>query len=290
MKVLLNSLREYASLIPQPGIMDMLDILMVACLFYWIFMLIRKTPAARILRSILLIMLVFGLTRVFQMHALNFVLNFILELGAFALIIIFQPELRRGLEHIGSKRFSEFFFGRVQAKQSEYVIEQMVLACEKFSHSHTGALIVIERTTPLDHYFTNGTIIDARVSSELMSNIFFPKAALHDGALIIQGERAAAAGCVLPLTENPRLSSDLGTRHRAGIGMSEATDAVVVIVSEETGIISVAVGGRLKRHLEPETLQRLLAQELRLQEEDRKRGLLSRVKRHFTAEGNEHEE
>lgn len=290
MRVLFNSLREYINLIPQPGIMDILDILVVACVFYWIFTLIQKTPAARILRSILLIMLVYGLTWVLQMHALNFVLNFILELGAFALIIIFQPELRRGLEHIGAKRFTELFSGRDQAKQSEYVIEQLVLACEKLSSSHTGALIVIERTTPLEHYFTNGTVIDAKISEELLSNIFFPKAALHDGALIIQGERAAAAACVLPLTENSRLSSDLGTRHRAGIGMSEATDAVVVIVSEETGIISVAVGGRLKRHLEPETLQKLLAQELGLQEEDTKQNLLGRLKRHFTAEEKEHEE
>lgn len=286
---LLNSLREYANLIPQPGIMDILDILVVAYLFYRIFMLIRHTPAARILRSILLIMLVYGLTRILQMHALNFVLNFVLELGAFALIIIFQPELRRGLEHIGARSFSEYFSGRVTSGQSEYVVEQLVLACEKLSQSRTGALIVLERTTPLDHYFTNGTIIDAKVSEELLSNIFFPKAALHDGALIIQGERAAAAACVLPLTENSRLSSDLGTRHRAGIGMSEATDAVVVIVSEETGIISVAVGGRLKRHLEPETLRKLLTQELGLQEEIQP-GLLERLKRHFSGEGKEHEE
>ena len=286
---LLNSLREYANLIPKPGIMDILDILVVAYLFYRIFMLIRQTPAARILRSILLIMLVYGLTRILQMHALNFVLNFVLELGAFALIIIFQPELRRGLEHIGARSFSEYFSGRDTSRQSEYVIEQLVLACGKLSQSHTGALIVLERTTPLDHYFTNGTIIDAKVSEELLSNIFFPKAALHDGALIIQGERAAAAACVLPLTENSRLSSDLGTRHRAGIGMSEATDAVVVIVSEETGIISVAVGGHLKRHLEPETLHKLLTQELGLQEETQP-GLLARLKQHFSGEGKEHEE
>ncbi len=285
---LLNSLREYASLIPKPNVMDFLDILMVACLFYWIFMLIRRTPAARILKSIGLILVVFALTRILQMHALNFVLNFVLELGAFALIIIFQPELRRGLEHIGARSFSKYFFGRDTSKQSEYVVEQLVLACEKFSQSRTGALIVLERTTPLEHYFTNGTIIDAKVSEELLANIFFPKAALHDGALIIQGERAAAAACVLPLTENSRLSSDLGTRHRAGIGMSEATDAVVVIVSEETGIISVALGGRLKRHLEPETLHKLLTQELGLQEETQP-SLLERLKRHFSGEGKKHE-
>ncbi len=289
MKVLLNTLREYASLIPQPGVMDIIDILLVATLFYWIFSLIRKTPASRILRSILLILLVFWLTWLFQMHALNYVLSFVLELGAFALIIIFQPELRRGLEHIGSKSFQGFFTGRDQAKQSEYVVEQVVAACEKFSESHTGALIVMERTTSLERYFTNGTVIDAKVSQELLANIFFPKAALHDGALIIQNERAAAAACVLPLTENSRLSSDLGTRHRAGIGMSEATDAVVVIVSEETGIISVAVGGMLKRHLEPETLQKLLLQELGLSEDEEKTGILDRLKRHLTTEDQEHE-
>ncbi len=289
MKILLNELREYASLIPQPGIMDIIDILVVAYLFYRIFMLIRQTAAVRIARSILLILLAFWVTRLLQMHAINYVLNFVLELGAFALIIIFQPELRRVLERIGARSFSGLFSGRTQSNESEYVIEQTVRACDEMSKKRIGALIVFERGMPLERYFSTGTCIDAAVSEQLLCNIFFPKAALHDGALIICGNRAAAAGCVLPLTENTHLSSDLGTRHRAGIGMSEATDAVVVIVSEEVGTISVAVGGMLKRHLAPQTLQKLLLQELRTQDTEEQRGLLGWLRRNLHREDTRNE-
>lgn len=289
MKVLLSSLREYISLIPQPGIMDILDILVVAWLFYRIIMLVRKTAAARIARSILLIFLVYGLTRLLQMHALNYVLSFVLELGAFALIIIFQPELRRGLERIGARSITELFQSREQTGQTDDVIAQTVLACQEMSEKHIGALIVFERHTSLEQYFTNGTVIDAKISQQLLCSIFFPKAALHDGALIVCGERAAAAGCVLPLTENSHLSADLGTRHRAGIGMSEVTDAVVVIVSEETGAISVAVRGMLKRHLAPETLQKLLAQELMPQAEEQRQGILGWLRQHWQKEEHKHE-
>ena len=282
MKVLLNSLREYISLIPQPGIMDIIDILVVAYLFYRIFMLIRKTAAARIARSIVLILLVFGLTRMLQMHALHSVLSYVLELGAFALIIIFQPELRRALERIGGKRIMSFFSSQHPATENEYVIEETVRACEQMSRKRVGALIVFERTIPLEQYFASGTVIDAKVSEQLICNIFFPKAALHDGAMIIRNERVAAAGCVLPLTENPRVSADLGTRHRAGIGMSEASDALVIIVSEETGTISVADRGMLKRHLAPVTLKKLLTQELLDQENAGKQSLLSRLRRRIS--------
>lgn len=259
MKALLVALREYASLVPQPGIMDIIDILVVAFVFYFIFDRIRGTAASRIAKSILLILVASWLTRILQMHALNYVLNFVLELGAFALIIIFQPELRRGLEHIGAKSVLR---NRGNTWDGNDVISETVQACAEMSQKRIGVLLVFERTMPLDHYFANGTVIDARVSAQLLCNIFFPKAALHDGATIIRDGRAVAAGCVLPLTENTRLSADLGTRHRAGLGMSEASDAVVVIVSEETGTISAATSGMLKRGLTPETLQRLLQQEL----------------------------
>ena len=152
----------------------------------------------------------------------------------------------------------------------EQAIAQTVSACASMSKERVGALIVFERSLPLDEYFKSGTKIDAEVSAELIRNIFFPKASLHDGAMIVRDNRIAAAGCVLPLTNNTNLSSDLGTRHRAGIGMSEATDAVVVVVSEETGAISVAVGGMLKRHLAPQTLERLLVNELVPVQEDGK--------------------
>ena len=284
MKPLLNSLREYANLIPQPGIMDIIDILVVAYLFYRIILLIRQTAAARIARSILLILLVTWLTDLLKMHALHYVLHYLLEVGAIALIVIFQPELRRGLERIGAKSISGLFSNHVQTREDDYVIDQTVRACARMSAERVGALIVFERTTPLEQYFSTGVIIDARVSEQLICNIFCPKAALHDGALIICGERAQAAGCVLPLTENTRISADLGTRHRAGIGMSEATDALVIIVSEETGTISVADKGMLKRHLAPETLRKLLTQELLIEESSRPQDLLSRLRQRLRPE------
>ena len=284
MKPLLNSLREYANLIPQPGIMDIIDILVVAYLFYRIILLIRQTAAARIARSILLILLVTWLTDLLKMHALHYVLHYLLEVGAIALIVIFQPELRRGLERIGAKSISGLFSPHTQTREDDYVIDQAVRACARMSAERVGALIVFERTTPLEQYFSSGTVIDARVSEQLICNIFFPKAALHDGALIVCGERAMAAGCVLPLTENTRISADLGTRHRAGIGMSEATDALVIIVSEETGTISVADKGMLKRHLAPETLRRLLIQELMIEESSRPQGVLGWLRQRLRPE------
>ena len=284
MKPLLNSLREYANLIPQPGIMDIIDILVVAFLFYRIILLIRQTAAARIARSILLILLVTWLTDLLKMHALHYVLHYLLEVGAIALIVIFQPELRRGLERIGAKSISGLFSPHTQTREDDYVIDQTVRACARMSAERVGALIVFERTTPLEQYFSSGTVIDARVSEQLICNIFFPKAALHDGALIVCGERAMAAGCVLPLTENTRISTDLGTRHRAGIGMSEATDALVIIVSEETGTISVADKGMLKRHLAPETLRRLLIQELMIEESSRPQGVLGWLRQRLRPE------
>ena len=290
MKLLLNTLREYASLIPQPGIMDIIDILVVAYLFYRIFMLIRRTAAARIARSILLILVVSGLTRLLQMHALHYVLSYVLELGGFALIIIFQPELRRGLERIGGKRILGMFSPQHQATENEYVIGEVVRACEQMSRKRVGALIVFERTIPLEQYFASGTVVYAKVSEQLICNIFFPKAALHDGAMIIRNERVAAAGCVLPLTENPRVSTDLGTRHRAGIGMSEVSDALVIIVSEETGTISVADQGMLKRHLAPQTLKKLLTQELLNQDSTGGPGIVGWLRKRLTSEGRNNEE
>ncbi|MBR0312042.1 MAG: diadenylate cyclase, partial [Oscillospiraceae bacterium] len=180
------------------------------------------------------------------------------------LIILFQPELRRLLEQVGSSKLASFNpFARAQQKSViETAIAQTVDACADMSESHTGVLMVFERKTRLDEQVRSGTVVDAQVSSQLLKNIFFVKAALHDGAVIVRDGRLLAAGCILPLTHNVNISPDLGTRHRAGIGMSENSDAVVVIVSEETGAISVATGGMLKRHLTPATLEKLLTNEL----------------------------
>ncbi len=190
------------------------------------------------------------------------------SLGALALIVLFQPEIRRLIDQLGSSRWRSFnpFARTQQVSAIENAIAQTVLACTEMSKTRTGVLIVFEREMALDDIARTGTIVDARVSSELLKNIFFVKAAMHDGAVIMRDGRLLAGGCMLPLSKNVNLSRDLGMRHRAGIGMSENSDAVVVIVSEETGTISVAIGGLLKRHLMPETLEKLLINELVPQE------------------------
>ena len=192
----------------------------------------------------------------------NRILQKTVELGLIALVIIFQPELRRLLERMGSKALPRFGAKPLETLGMDNVISQTIAACTQLSVTKTGALIVFERSVTLDEQMRSGTIINSDVTAELLKNIFYPKAPLHDGAVVIRDGRIAAAGCVLPLTSNTNLSPDLGTRHRAGIGMSEHSDAVVVIVSEETGTISVAVGGMLKRHLAPQTLDKLLHNEL----------------------------
>ena len=194
-------------------------------------------------------------------------LSRMVEVGVLALIILFQPEIRRILEEMGSRRILALFTRTENASVLEQTIEQTVLACSEMSQSRTGALIVFEREILLDDMVRSGTVLDAAVSSELLKNIFFVKAPMHDGAVIVRHGRVLGAGCMLPLSKNVNLSRDLGMRHRAGIGMSENSDAVVVIVSEETGSISVATGGMLKRHLKPETLDNLLRNELLPQEE-----------------------
>jgi diadenylate cyclase len=190
------------------------------------------------------------------------------EIGVLALVILFQPEIRRILEEMGSRRFIAFFtHGTENVNVLEQTIGQTVLACTEMSQTRTGALIVFEREILLEDMIRSGTVLDAAVSNELLKNIFFVKAPMHDGAVIVRHGRVKAAGCMLPLSKNVNLSRDLGMRHRAGIGMSENSDAVIVIVSEESGSISVATGGMLKRHLKPETLENLLRNELLPQDE-----------------------
>ena len=183
------------------------------------------------------------------------------------------------LDHLGNVRWKQLLGMEKQSQEMHHVIDQTVAACEIMRQQRVGALIVFARDNPMEEYFKRGTMIEAKVSEQLIRNIFFPKAALHDGAMVIRDCKIAAAGCVLPLSDSQSLSADLGTRHRAGVGMSEVSDAVVVIVSEETGTISVAVGGMLKRHLAPQTLARLLHNELRAGEIPEDQTLLARARR-----------
>ena len=253
------------SLLEQlPGIQfsDIVDILIVAFLIYKLLPVFRSTGTSRIAWVVLAVLVISWLTEALQLHTLNFILSQLLAVGLIAIVVLFQPELRRMIDHVSHIKFKTFL--GVQRPEQEMVplIHQTVKACEIMGQEKIGALIVFARRSRLEEYYKTGTLIDGNVSEQLIRNVFFPRASLHDGAMIICDGRVAAAGCVLPLSETNRLSADLGTRHRAAVGMSEVSDAVVVVVSEETGAISVAVGGVLKRHLAPQTLEKLLRNEL----------------------------
>lgn len=247
---------------PKIVFMDVLDIAIVAFLIYILIPVFRSTGTSRIAWVVGAVLAATGLTKLAQLNTLNYILNQVLSVGLIALIVLFQPELRRMLDHMTSLNFKDYLSLKKPELEMTNMIMQIVRACEHMSQERVGALIVIGRSSRLDEYFKSGTMIDAQVSEHLLRNIFFPKAALHDGAVIIRDNRIAAAGCVLPLSDSKHLNADLGTRHRASVGISEVTDAVTVVVSEETGAISVAVGGVLKRHLAPEMLIKLLRNEL----------------------------
>ena len=252
-------------------ISDIIDIILVAMLIYVAIGLIRRTNTTRLARGIVIILLALWLSDLFKFRMINSLLKTTVELGFIALVIIFQPELRRLLERMGSKALPRFGAKPLETLGMDNVISQTIAACTQLSATKTGALIVFERGVTLDEQMRSGTTINSDVTAELLKNIFYPKAPLHDGAVVIRDGRIAAAGCVLPLTSNTNLSPDLGTRHRAGIGMSEHSDAVIVIVSEETGGISIAVDGMLKRRLSPDTFEAILRSELVPAEEQQRR-------------------
>ena len=266
---------------------DYLDIIVVAYLIYRIIPFIRTPSTMRIAKAVAAVIVMAALTEVLHLYTLSFILDKFLSVGLITLVVLFQPELRRMLDHLGSVRFSSILGSSKPVQEMDAVIAQTVAACEVMSREKVGALIVFSREARLDEYFKPGTQIDGQVSDQLIRNIFFPKAALHDGAMIIRDGRVTAAGCVLPLSESDRLSADLGTRHRAGVGMSEVSDAVVIIVSEETGTISVAVGGMLKRHLASQTLERLLRNELCPQEDVKENNLAVRLRQKLKKEKEE---
>ena len=269
---------------------DYLDIIVVAFLVYKLLPMLRTPSIMRIARTVLAIVVLAWVTDIAKLHTISFILNQFLAVGLLAFVILFQPELRRMLDHLGNVKLRNFFGSSKPIQEMDAVIAQVVMACDIMSREKIGALIVFAREQRLEEYFKTGSKIDGQVSEQLVRNIFFPKASLHDGAMIIRDGRIAAAGCVLPLSDSIRLSADLGTRHRAGVGMSEASDAVVVIVSEETGTISVAVGGMLKRHLAPQTLEKLLHNELCPNDEQQEKGnALIRLKQKFSKEGADNE-
>ncbi len=250
-------------------ITDILDILILTVLIYKAIQLLRRTNAFLVVRGLIILLVVLWTSEILKLNVLYYLLSNTLQIGLVALLVVFQPELRRMLERMGQSRFPQIF-SRDPKTQMQRVILQTVQACSSLSWQREGALIVFQRKSLLDEICHTGTMIGGEVTAELLKNIFYPKAPLHDGAVIIQDVRVAAAGCMLPLTKSNNLNKEFGMRHKAGIGMSENSDAIVIIVSEESGSISVAEGGMIKRHLAPETLEALLTKELIPPEEEKK--------------------
>lgn len=257
---------------------DFLDVLIVAFLIYKLLPILRSTGTVRVAVLIAGLLVLTWLTDVLHLNTLNFILDQVLAVGLLAVVILFQPEIRRMIDHMSNIKLREFLSMEKPAQEMIPVITNTVRACEVMSNEKVGALIVFARHNRLDEYLKSGTIIEGQVSEQLIRNVFFPRAALHDGAMIVRDGRVTAAGCVLPLSDSERISADLGTRHRAAVGISEVSDAVVVIVSEETGAISVAVNGMLKRHLAPQTLERLLQNELCPQQETTQENLVVKLR------------
>ena len=248
---------------------DIIDMLMVIYLIYKALQLVRETRAMQLLKGLLLLVALYVVVNTLELETMRYLMQMIFQFGVTALLIIFQPELRRMLETVGRAKLSNinvFNLGHVddQARRMQWdsAISAICDAANSLSRTETGALMVIERTTKLGEIIKTGTVVDAVPSVELIGNLFFVNSPLHDGAMIIRDGKIYAAGCYLPLSENYEISRDLGTRHRAGLGMSENSDAIVIIVSEETGIISVAHNGVLTRNYTSETLSQLLRSEL----------------------------
>ena len=239
-------------------IRDIFDILIVAIAFYKLFMLIRETRAEQLTKGIFVL---FSLTKVsewLEFYTLNWILETMMTVGVIAILIVFQPELRRALEYIGRSRFFTKSFLEIKGESLKEIFSEIVDAVASLSRQKISALIVIERETGLNEVAETGTKIEGKVSSDLLINIFIPNTPLHDGAVIIKDDVVKAAGCFLPLTDNTSLSKDLGTRHRAALGISERSDCLAIVVSEETGSISIAENGSLARYLDIKTLEQIL--------------------------------
>ena len=247
----------FNNIVSSIGIMDVLDILIVAFIVYKVLGFSRETRAEQLAKGLAILVVMTLASRALHLYTLNWILSGLMTVGLLAIVVIFQPELRRALEHLGRSKFVNVLDG-VDKEEAKRMVLEMVEAIDSMSASRTGALIVIEGEITLSDIVETGTVIDAAVSAEMIGNIFYEGAPLHDGALIVRGDRLYAAGCVLPLTQNKQLSKELGTRHRAGIGITENSDALVIIVSEETGVISIAQNGNLTRFLDAKNIEKTL--------------------------------
>ena len=270
--------------LPEIGLTDIVEILIIAFLVYEVMVWVKNTRAWALFKGLLVILLFIVVAGIFQMNTIIWLAEKTFNVGIIALVIIFQPELRKALEQLGQKwMFSGFSFSDLSKnsvlRYSDKTIQELVKACFEMGKVKTGALIVIEREVGLADYERTGIAIDAILSNQLLINIFEHNTPLHDGAVIVRGDKVAAATCYLPLSDNLTISKELGTRHRAAVGISEVNDSLTIIVSEETGNVPVAEQGRLERNLTPERLrERLLANQKRREEEGRLKKLKRRLK------------
>ncbi len=263
-------LNGFFNIILRMSIYDLIDISIVAYIFYKIFMFIKDTRAEQVFKGIIFLLLATQLSNTFKLHTVYWISLKALDYGVIAALIIFQPEFRAGLEHIGRAKFN--LFGKNVNTSEETLnrnIEEIVEALYSLSRQKIGALIIMERETRISDIINTGTIIDAEISRQLLINIFIPNTPLHDGAVVIRDSKVKAAACFLPLTESKDLSKDLGTRHRAGIGVSEVSDCITLIVSEETGGVSIAKAGKLYRDISRERMMNILLSNLKTNTETR---------------------
>lgn len=244
------------------GINNIVDILIVSVVIYKVLMLVKETRAEQLIKGIVILLVALKFSEWTNLVVIHFLLKNTVTIGAVAIVIVFQPELRKALEYLGRSKLIKQSFSEFMDEEMEDHIHELVTAMETLSRTRTGALIVLEQEAPLLDIAATGTRLDSRISSELVQNIFFPNSPLHDGAMLIRKGRVEAAGCILPLSDNQQISKELGTRHRAALGLVETTDAFVLIVSEETGTISMARQGKLHRHLDGKVLEKLLRSEL----------------------------
>ncbi|MGL4762433.1 MAG: diadenylate cyclase CdaA [Sarcina sp.] len=265
-----------ASVKNSMSVWAIIDILVVAFIFYKGYKLIQETGAEQLLKGILLIFLLIPISHFLRLNMLYFILTKTLTIGLLSMVIIFQPEIRRALERIGSSTFNDLHIVD-NDEELENLVDELVIAINNMAAEKTGALIVIEQKTSLDEYIKTGTQIDALISDSLIENIFVKNTPLHDGAMIISYDRIVAASCVLPLSSNPNISKLLGTRHRAAIGLSEVSDALILIVSEETGNISLAVKGRLTKNYDSTKLKNILLKILRSRRDKEDKSIKGRV-------------
>ncbi|HLS53775.1 MAG TPA: diadenylate cyclase CdaA [Tissierellaceae bacterium] len=252
------SLQQIISTFLAIRMRDVIDIVIVAVVVYKLFTLIKETRAEQLTKGIIMLLILAKLTEWAQLYTINWILNNAMTVGTLAILIVFQPELRRGLEYIGRSSFLTKSFLEIRGESLSKIVEELVDAVASLSRQKIGALIVIERQTGLNEVAETGTLIEGEVTSDLLINIFIPNTPLHDGAVIIKDDKIKAAGCFLPLTDNTGISKELGTRHRAALGISERSDSISIVVSEETGGISIAESGAISRYVDIKTLRQIL--------------------------------